>query len=112
VFGRYLVLQQRHAAASQLRIVDRQSGEQRLVEAGGPHVSLSLAKCEDYQATSVTVRTESLVEPPSWHDVDLATGRWRERMNPRRLRGTAARRRQACGADRADGAGEPRRTLK
>jgi oligopeptidase B len=24
------------------------------------------------------VRTESLIEPPSWHDVDLATGRWRE----------------------------------
>jgi oligopeptidase B len=79
VFGRYLVLQQRHAAASQLRIVDRQSGEQRLIEAGGPHISLALAPNEDYHAAAVTVRTESLVEPPSWHDVDLATGRWRAR---------------------------------
>jgi oligopeptidase B len=79
VFGRYLVVEQRHAACTQLRIVDRQSGEQRLLEAGGPHVSLALGPNEDYHATAVTVRTESLVEPPSWHDVDLATGRWRER---------------------------------
>jgi oligopeptidase B len=79
VFGRYLVVEQRHAAATQLRIVDRRSGEQRLIEAGGPQVSLGLAANEDYHATAVTVRTESLVEPPSWHDVDLATGRWRER---------------------------------
>ena len=79
VFGRYLVVEQRHAAATQLRIVDRRSGEQRLIEAGGPEVSLALAVNEDYHATAVTVRTESLVEPPSWHDVDLATGRWRER---------------------------------
>jgi oligopeptidase B len=27
----------------------------------------------------VTVRTESLTDPPSWHDVSLATGRWRLR---------------------------------
>jgi oligopeptidase B len=80
VFGRYLVVEQRHAAATQLRIVDRQSiADQRLIEAGGPHVSLALGPNQDYHAAAVTVRTESLVEPPSWHDVDLATGRWRER---------------------------------
>jgi oligopeptidase B len=80
VFGRYLVVEQRQAAATQLRIVDRRSlADQRLIEAGGPHISLALARNEDYQAAAVTVRTESLVEPPSWHDVDLATGRWRER---------------------------------
>jgi oligopeptidase B len=79
VFGRYLVVEQRHAAATQLRIMDRWSEEQRLIEAGGPQVSLALAANEDYHATAVTVRTESLVEPPSWHDVDLATGHWRER---------------------------------
>jgi len=79
VFGRYLVIQQRHAAATQLRIMDRRSAERRLIEAGGPHISLALAPNEDYHAAAVTVRTESLVEPPSWHDVDLATGRWRAR---------------------------------
>jgi oligopeptidase B len=79
VFGQYLVVQQRHAAATQLRIVDRRSGGQRLIEADGPHVWIALAANEDYHATTVTVRTESLVEPPSWHDVDLGTGRWRAR---------------------------------
>ena len=79
VFGRYLVLEQRRGAATQLRIVDRRSGGQRLVEAGGPEVSLALAVNEDYRAAAVTVRTESLIDPPSWHDVDLASGRWRLR---------------------------------
>jgi oligopeptidase B len=79
VFGRYLVVEQRHGAATQLRIVDRDTGEQRLVEAGGPHIALALAVNEDYGATAVTVRTQSLIDPPAWHDVDLASGRWRLR---------------------------------
>jgi oligopeptidase B len=76
VFGRYLVVEQRRGAAAQLRIVDRDSGEQRLIEAGGPHIALALAENKDYGAAAVTVRTQSLIEPPAWHDVDLATGRW------------------------------------
>jgi oligopeptidase B len=76
VFGPYLVVEQRHAAAPQLRVVHRASGEQRLIEAGGPQYSLALGTNEDYAATAVTVRTESLIDPPSWHDVDLATGAW------------------------------------
>jgi oligopeptidase B len=76
VFGRYLVVEQRRGAATQLRIVDRHTGVQRLIEAGGPHVSLALAVNEDYGAEAVTVRTQSLIDPPAWHDVDLASGRW------------------------------------
>ena len=34
---------------------------------------------EEYAAAEITVRTESLIDPPSWHDVDLASGRWRLR---------------------------------
>jgi oligopeptidase B len=83
VFGRYLLIEQRHAAATQLRIMDLTSGQQRLIEADGPHVALALAPNQDYRTAAVTVRTESLVEPPSWHDVDLATGRWRERKRQR-----------------------------
>ena len=79
VFGRYLVVAQRHAAAPQLRVLDRETGDQRIIEAEGPQWSLALGINEDYAATSVTVRTESLVDPPSWHDVDLATGRWQLR---------------------------------
>jgi oligopeptidase B len=83
VFGAYVVVAQRHAAAPQLRVLHRETGEQRLIEAGGPQWSLALGVNEDYAATAVTVRTESLIDPPSWHDVDLATSRWqlRKRKN-------------------------------
>ena len=47
--------------------------------AASPHVALELADNPDYQAASVTVRTESLIAPPSWHDVDLASGEWQLR---------------------------------
>jgi oligopeptidase B len=76
VFGRYLVVEQRRGAATQLRVADRETGAWYLIGAGGPERSLALAVNEEYGAAAVTVRTESLTEPPSWHDVDLATGRW------------------------------------
>ena len=76
VFGRYLVVEQRRGAATQLRVVDRETGAWHLIGAGAPERSLALAVNEEYTAATVTVRTESLTEPPSWHDVDLATGRW------------------------------------
>jgi oligopeptidase B len=76
VFGRYLVVQQRHRAATQLRVLDRETGAQRLIEPPGPEFSLELAVNEEYDVTAVTVRTESLIDPPAWHEVELATGRW------------------------------------
>jgi oligopeptidase B len=79
VFGRHLVVTQRRGAATQLRVIDRQRGEQRLIESPGPAVSLALAVNEEYAADAVTVRTESLIHSPSWHDVDLASGVWRLR---------------------------------
>ena len=79
VFGDYLVVEQRRDAATQLRVIDRRSGEQRLIEAAGPHMSLALAVNEEYHIPAVTVRTESLIDPPAWHDVDLASGQWQLR---------------------------------
>jgi len=78
-FGPYLVVEQRHAAAPQLRVLHRASGEQQVIEASGPQYSLALGTNEDYAASAVTVRTESLIDPPSWHDVDLASGGWQLR---------------------------------
>ena len=48
VFGRYLVVEQRRGAQTQLRVVDRESGAQRLIEAGGPQQALALAVNEEY----------------------------------------------------------------
>jgi len=79
VFAGHLVVTQRSGTATQLRVIDRATGEQRLIEAGAPHRALALAANEEYAAVYVTVRTESLTDPPSWHDVDLATGRWQLR---------------------------------
>ena len=81
MFGRYLVVEQRRGAQTELRVVDRETGAQYLIGAGlagagGPEQALALAVNEEYAASAVTVRTESLTEPPSWHDVDLASGRW------------------------------------
>jgi oligopeptidase B len=56
--------------------MDRETGTQGLIEAGGPEQALALAVNEEYATATVTARTESLTEPPSWHDVDLASGRW------------------------------------
>ena len=78
-FAGYLVVEQRREAATQLRVIDRRSGKQRLIEAAGPHLSLALAANEEYQVPAVTVRTESLIDPPAWHDVELASGRWQLR---------------------------------
>jgi oligopeptidase B len=79
VFGRFLVVEQRRDAATQLRVIDRETGEERLIEAAGPEVALALGVNEEYHTPAVTVRTESLIDPPSWHDVDLAGGGWRLR---------------------------------
>jgi oligopeptidase B len=78
-FARYLVLTELSGAATRLRVIDRETGAQRVTQPASPHMTLELADNHDYQATSVTVRTESLISPPAWHDVDLASGQWRLR---------------------------------
>ena len=60
--------------------MDRETGGERLIEAeraavgAGPggERGVRRGRCDP-------VRTESLIDPPSWHDVDLATGRWQLR---------------------------------
>jgi oligopeptidase B len=76
VFGPHLVITERLAAATQLRVIHRPTGAQHLVTAAGPEVTLELAENREYHAAAVTVCTQSLVSPPEWHDVDLADGTW------------------------------------
>src|SRR5204863_441798 len=54
VFGRFVVVEQRREAATQLRVIDRETGAERRIEAAGPEVALALAVNEDYRATAVT----------------------------------------------------------
>jgi oligopeptidase B len=74
VFGHHLVVTQRSGAATQLRVIDTETGDQRLVEPPGPETSLELGDNREYGTATVTVRTESLTEPPAWYDVGLADG--------------------------------------
>ena len=79
VLAGFLVLELRRDGFPLLRIVDRTTGQEREVHAEIPAGTLSIATILEYDATEVTVKVESLVEPPAWYDVDLRTGERRLR---------------------------------
>jgi oligopeptidase B len=80
VFAGHLVLELRRDGFPLLRVADRATGAEREVHAEIPagRVALHPLSGEDpgleYAAGSVTVKVDSLTEPPRWYDVDLATG--------------------------------------
>ena len=82
VFARYLVLTEVSGAATRLRVIDRETGAERVTQPASPHTFLDLAENFAYESASITVRTESLIAPPAWHDVDLASGLWQLRKRP------------------------------
>ncbi|MBB5870183.1 oligopeptidase B [Allocatelliglobosispora scoriae] len=57
-----------------LRAVDRHSGTALEIDAGIAAGTVTLLPHFDCADTAVTIRVESLIEPPSWWSVDLATG--------------------------------------
>jgi oligopeptidase B len=70
----HLVLELRRDGFPLLRIVDRATGAQREVWADVPAGRQVLHPEFDHTATAVTVQVDSLIEPPRWYTVDLATG--------------------------------------
>ncbi|WP_213452445.1 S9 family peptidase [Rhizomonospora bruguierae] len=70
----HLLLDLRRAGFPLLRVVDRATGTERELAADLPAGSIALATEVEYAASEVTVRVESLVEPPVWYGVDLRTG--------------------------------------
>jgi oligopeptidase B len=74
VIGRFAVVGGRRDALPFLRVVDLDGGTSRDIRSEPPAGQVSLAHNEDPHATTVRVRTQSLVQPPAWYDVDLATG--------------------------------------
>src|SRR5262249_54131937 len=79
VFGRFVVVEQRRGAGPPLRAIAPGTGGGG--RRGGARAGGSAARGGDagQHAPAVTVRRQSLIEPPSWHDVDLASGGWRLR---------------------------------
>jgi oligopeptidase B len=80
VFAGHLVLELRRAGFGLLRIVDRHTGAEREVHPEIPAGRLVLHPLAgenaglEYTADALTVRIDSLIEPPRWYDVHLATG--------------------------------------
>ena len=75
VIGEQLVLTLRRDGAPLLAITDLDGQNVIEVPPRFPAGSIAVVHAEDYDAGSVIVREESLVEPPAWYRLDLATGR-------------------------------------
>ncbi len=74
VLAGWLVLTLRRDGESLLAITDHDGGNVREVRAGVACGSIRVAHAEDYHAGSVIIAEESLIEPPAWYRLDLATG--------------------------------------
>lgn len=70
----HLVLELRRAGFPLLRVIDRATGAQREIHAELPAGRLLLHQEFEYASTSVLIRVDSLIEPPRWDEVELATG--------------------------------------
>jgi oligopeptidase B len=74
VLADHLILTLRRAGEQLLAITDHEGGNVREIAARVPAGSIRLEHAEDYDRGSVIIAEESLIEPPSWYELDLATG--------------------------------------
>ena len=74
VIGDRLLLTLRRYGAPMLAITDLDGGNVIEVPPAFEAGSISVKHAEDYDAGSVIVMEESLIEPPTWSRLDLATG--------------------------------------
>src|SRR5262249_59026487 len=74
VFGRFVVVEQRRDAATQLRVIDRETGGGGLIGAAGAGGGLGLGVNEEYHAPAGTVRAGGLIDPPPRPDRGRARG--------------------------------------
>ncbi len=74
VIGDRLLLALRRDGAPLLAITDLEGGNVIEVRSAFEAGSISVEHAEDYDAGSVIVMEESVIEPPTWSRLDLATG--------------------------------------
>ena len=74
VFAEHLVLTVRRHGSQLLVIADHDGGRVREIEPSLPAGSIRIDHAEDYDRGSVIIVEESLIEPPAWFDLELATG--------------------------------------
>ena len=111
VLAEHLLLTLRRGGAPLLAITDH--GGRRRARDPRRRWPPARSPCEhasDYRAGSVIIAEESLIEPPRWSELDLATGGRRELSSGRRYRGFDAARCIApsgSSARQADGTSVP-----
>jgi oligopeptidase B len=78
VFAERLLLTVRRAGVQLLVSTDLDGGDLREIGPATPAGWLAVQRAEDYTAGSVAISEQSLIEPPVWFELDLATGQRRE----------------------------------
>ncbi|HEU5417024.1 MAG TPA: prolyl oligopeptidase family serine peptidase [Streptosporangiaceae bacterium] len=74
VLASHLLLTLRRNGSPLLAITDHHGGSVREIWPAMPAGSIAVEHAEEYHAGSVIIMEESLVEPPAWSELDLATG--------------------------------------
>jgi oligopeptidase B len=74
VLANHLVLTVRRAGLPMIVITDHDGGNVREVAPQLTAGSIRVEHAEDYDLESIIVAEESLIEPTSWHELELATG--------------------------------------
>jgi oligopeptidase B len=70
----HLVLTLRRHGAQMLAITDHQGGDVREIVPSLSAGSITVEHAEDYDRGSVIIAEQSLIEPPTWYELDLDTG--------------------------------------
>ena len=74
----HLLLTLRRDGAPLLAITDPGGGTIREIHPGLAAGAIAVQHAADYNAGSVVIAEESLIEPPRWSELDLATGQRQE----------------------------------
>lgn len=75
VFDKYLIVAERENGLPQLRVRDRATGKERMLSFPDETYEVSLDSLPDYHSPELRFAYESLVQPPSVYDENLATGK-------------------------------------
>ncbi|MFZ1992706.1 MAG: prolyl oligopeptidase family serine peptidase [Solirubrobacteraceae bacterium] len=74
VLADHLLLTLRRHGEPLLAITDHDGANVREITPEVPAGSIRVEHAEDYEGGSVVIAVESLIEPPAWYELDLATG--------------------------------------
>ncbi len=84
VFADCLLLTLRRDGAPLLTVTDHDGGTIREILPAGPAATIAVEHAEDYGGGSVLISEQSLITPPRWSRLDLATGErtpvWRQQV--------------------------------